>query len=75
MWFLLLSIFSKTLAIPIDNGVIGDPEIQCASDSIGLSTNTKNPFEGQIFVKASKLTLPTARLLYRVPNDLLAHMP
>ncbi|KAJ1374739.1 separase/separin [Parelaphostrongylus tenuis] len=38
-------------AIPIDNGVEGDPEIECGPSSITINFNTRNPFEGHVYVK------------------------
>ncbi|CAJ0606677.1 unnamed protein product [Cylicocyclus nassatus] len=39
------------MAVEIDNGVIGEPEVQCGSDSISLLFNSRNPFTGKVFVK------------------------
>ncbi|ETN74246.1 hypothetical protein NECAME_04111 [Necator americanus] len=39
------------LTVEIDNGVIGEPEVQCGSDSISLLFNSRNPFTGKVFVK------------------------
>lgn len=38
-------------AIPIDNGVDGDPEIECAADSITVNFNVRNDFQGHVYVK------------------------
>lgn len=38
-------------AIPVDNGVEGEPEIECGPTSITVNFNTRNPFEGHIYVK------------------------
>ncbi|CAJ0948104.1 unnamed protein product, partial [Mesorhabditis belari] len=38
-------------SIPIDNGVEGEPEIECGPTSINVNFNTRNPFEGHIYVK------------------------
>ena len=38
-------------AIPVDNGVEGDPEIFCGPTSIQVNFNTANTFEGHVFVK------------------------
>lgn len=46
----LAALFYRTLAIPIDNGVEGQPEIECGADSITVSFNTRNPFEGKLGV-------------------------
>ncbi|VDM92572.1 unnamed protein product [Onchocerca ochengi] len=49
---LLISLFiNRISAIPIDNDVEGDPEIECGSASIIVNFNTRNPFEGHIYVK------------------------
>lgn len=39
------------VAIPVDNGVEGDPEIECGADAVNINFNTRNPFEGHVFVK------------------------
>jgi hypothetical protein len=38
-------------AVPIDNGVEGDPEIECGPTSITINFNTQNTFEGHVYVK------------------------
>ncbi|ETN68656.1 zona pellucida-like domain protein [Necator americanus] len=38
-------------AIPVDNGVEGEPEIECGSSTITVNFNTRNPFEGHVYVK------------------------
>ncbi|CAJ0584198.1 unnamed protein product, partial [Mesorhabditis spiculigera] len=48
VWSLCLA---TVAAIPIDNGVEGDPEIECGPTSITVNFNTRNPFEGHIYVK------------------------
>lgn len=35
----------------IDNGVVNDPVIECAADSINVNFVTKNEFEGKIYIK------------------------
>uniref|UniRef100_A0A914C3M0 ZP domain-containing protein n=1 Tax=Acrobeloides nanus TaxID=290746 RepID=A0A914C3M0_9BILA len=45
----LITPFCK--AIPIDNGVEGEPEIECGPTSITVNFNTRNPFEGNVYVK------------------------
>lgn len=49
--FSLLSyiIIAVIHAIPIDNGVEGDPEIECGSTDITVNFNTRNTFEGNFF--------------------------
>ncbi|CAJ0932395.1 unnamed protein product, partial [Mesorhabditis belari] len=49
---LLLAVFSEQiLAIPIDNGVEGDPEIECGPTSVLVNFNTRNVFDGHVYVK------------------------
>uniref|UniRef100_A0A0N5ARK5 ZP domain-containing protein n=1 Tax=Syphacia muris TaxID=451379 RepID=A0A0N5ARK5_9BILA len=38
-------------SIPIDNGVEGDPEIECGPTSITVNFNTQKAFEGHVYVK------------------------
>ncbi|CAJ0605512.1 unnamed protein product [Cylicocyclus nassatus] len=38
-------------AIPVDNGVEGEPEIECGPTSITVNFNTRNAFEGHVYVK------------------------
>jgi len=38
-------------AIPVDNGVEGEPEIECGPTSVTVNFNTRNPFEGHVYVK------------------------
>uniref|UniRef100_A0A914RZS3 ZP domain-containing protein n=1 Tax=Parascaris equorum TaxID=6256 RepID=A0A914RZS3_PAREQ len=42
---------SFTVAIPVDNGVEGEPEIECGPTSITVNFNTRNQFEGHVYVK------------------------
>ncbi|VDD97674.1 unnamed protein product [Enterobius vermicularis] len=49
--FGLLALLAVTNAIPVDNGVEGDPEIECGPTSITVNFNTRNPFEGHVYVK------------------------
>lgn len=52
MWSLLLiALLPLVTAIPIDNGVEGDPEIECGSSSITVNFNVRNNFEGHVYVK------------------------
>ncbi|KAK6747820.1 hypothetical protein RB195_000795 [Necator americanus] len=46
----------RSVAIPIDNGVDGDPEIECGASSIAVNLNTRNIFEGHVYVKPKFLT-------------------
>ncbi|PAV57292.1 hypothetical protein WR25_25669 [Diploscapter pachys] len=38
-------------AIPVDNNVEGEPEVECGPTSITVNFNTRNPFEGHVYVK------------------------
>lgn len=38
-------------SIPIDNGVEGDPEIECGASGITVNFNVRNNFEGHVYVK------------------------
>ncbi|KAK6104992.1 Zona pellucida-like domain family protein [Brugia pahangi] len=49
--FLSYMIISSINAIPIDNGVEGEPEIECGPTSITVNFNTRNPFEGHVYAK------------------------
>nr|AAB66646.1 CUT-1-like cuticlin protein precursor [Ascaris lumbricoides] len=46
-----LALFGLAAAIPVDNGVEGEPEIECGPTSITVNFNTRNPFEGHAYVK------------------------
>jgi hypothetical protein len=48
-----LALVGYVAAIPVDNGVEGDPEIACGPTSIGINFITRNPFEGHVYVKGS----------------------
>jgi hypothetical protein len=48
---LLLCALSYVRTIPVDNGVEGDPEIECGPTSITINFNTQNNFEGHVYVK------------------------
>lgn len=48
---LFFALWAAALAIPIDNGVEGDPEIECGPTSITISFNVRNNFEGHVYVK------------------------
>lgn len=45
------ALFAFTTTTPVDNGVEGEPEIECGSKSITVNFNTRNPFEGHVYVK------------------------
>lgn len=47
----VLAFISTTGAIPVDNGVEGEPEIECGPTSITINFNTRNPFDGHVYVK------------------------
>lgn len=44
-------LWNSASAIPIPNGLVGDPEVECGEDSIIVVWNTEQNFEGKIFVK------------------------
>lgn len=46
-----LGLIALAAAIPVDNGVEGDPEIECGPTSITVNFNTRNSFEGHVYVK------------------------
>ncbi|KAH7727358.1 CBN-CUT-3 protein [Aphelenchoides avenae] len=48
---LLAASIATVSAIPVDNGVEGEPEIECGPTSITVNFNTRNPFEGHVYVK------------------------
>ncbi|KAL3103989.1 hypothetical protein niasHT_020682 [Heterodera trifolii] len=48
---LIISSTSLVSAIPVDNGVEGEPEIECGPTSVTINFNTRNPFEGHVYVK------------------------
>ncbi len=43
--------FALVNSTPVDNGVEGEPEIECGPTSVIISFNTKNPFDGHVYVK------------------------
>ncbi|KRZ09959.1 Cuticlin-1, partial [Trichinella zimbabwensis] len=43
--------FTTIHGVIIDNLIIGEPEIECGTDSMLVSLNTKEPFEGHVYVK------------------------
>ncbi len=54
MMFRLLAglvLIGMVSAVPVDNGVEGNPEIECGSSSIVINFNTRNAFEGNVYVK------------------------
>ncbi|GMR36503.1 hypothetical protein PMAYCL1PPCAC_06698, partial [Pristionchus mayeri] len=55
--FLLLCFVSSLIADIIDeNGVIGDPEIECGPSSIIVNWRLRRPFDGVVFVKGRRST-------------------
>ncbi|KAH7727524.1 CRE-CUTL-10 protein [Aphelenchoides avenae] len=48
---LLLFVCSRTDASILDNGVVGDPQVDCMEDRVRLTFHTARPFTGRIFVK------------------------
>jgi hypothetical protein len=44
-------LIGSAVAIPIENGVEGDPEIECGPTSLTINWNTQAAFEGHVFVK------------------------
>ncbi|PIO54520.1 hypothetical protein TELCIR_24116, partial [Teladorsagia circumcincta] len=44
-------LFLTAHSIPVDNGVEGEPEIECGSTAITVNFNTRNTFEGHVYVK------------------------
>uniref|UniRef100_A0A915Q4C4 ZP domain-containing protein n=1 Tax=Setaria digitata TaxID=48799 RepID=A0A915Q4C4_9BILA len=53
LFHLLSALFylSCVSAIPIDNGVEGEPEIECGATALTVNFNTRNKFEGHVYVK------------------------
>ncbi len=39
------------MGVPVDNGVEDGPEVECGPTSVIVSVNTRNNFEGHVFVK------------------------
>lgn len=48
---LVLNIVIPVELVPVDNSVVGQPEIECGTDSILVSFNTANQFAGHVYVK------------------------
>uniref|UniRef100_A0A1I8EU21 ZP domain-containing protein n=2 Tax=Wuchereria bancrofti TaxID=6293 RepID=A0A1I8EU21_WUCBA len=48
---LILVLADRINAIPIDNAVEGEPEIECGPASVTVNFNTRNLFEGHVYVK------------------------
>lgn len=49
----IVAVLGLCAAVPIENGVEGDPEIECGPTSITINFNTQNEFEGTVYVKVS----------------------
>uniref|UniRef100_A0A914UIN8 ZP domain-containing protein n=1 Tax=Plectus sambesii TaxID=2011161 RepID=A0A914UIN8_9BILA len=50
--YVIFALFVETaFAIPIDNGVEGEPEIECGPASIAVAFVTQNAFHGHVYVK------------------------
>ena len=47
----LLLLLPLVGAIPVDNGVEGEPEIECGPTAITVNFNTRNVFQGHVYVK------------------------
>ncbi len=50
----------RTLAVPVDNGVLGEPEIECGSHDVTVNFNTINDFEGHVYVKVRNYFFETS---------------
>jgi len=48
--FLLVYIISSISAIPIPNGIVGEPEVECGEDTIEVVFLTEDLFNGRVFV-------------------------
>ncbi|VDK44366.1 unnamed protein product [Anisakis simplex] len=46
-----LYLFRYALSIPIDNGIEGGPEVECGATSLEINFNTRNTFDGHVYVK------------------------
>ncbi|KAK6043830.1 zona pellucida-like domain protein [Cooperia oncophora] len=51
IFFVCMAMLGVVRAIPVDNGVEGEPEIECGPSSITVNFNTRNAFEGHVYVK------------------------
>lgn len=50
-WLFALFHLNCISAIPIDNGVEGEPEIECGATTLTINFNTRNTFDGHVYVK------------------------
>ncbi|CAD5211992.1 unnamed protein product [Bursaphelenchus xylophilus] len=41
----------QVVAIPVDNGVVGEPVVECGPHAIEVTFQTQNPFHGRLYVK------------------------
>jgi hypothetical protein len=48
---IIVAVIGYVRSIPVDNGVEGEPEIECGPTSITINFNTQNNFEGHVYVK------------------------
>ncbi|KAK0422839.1 hypothetical protein QR680_007817 [Steinernema hermaphroditum] len=48
---LVLALTAKVFCFQIENGVIGQPEVECGVDSIGVQIITERPFGGRLYVQ------------------------
>uniref|UniRef100_A0A915BSE3 ZP domain-containing protein n=1 Tax=Parascaris univalens TaxID=6257 RepID=A0A915BSE3_PARUN len=47
----VLLCFPLAFTISVDNDVVGEPQIECAPDAIGITFKTRRTFDGRLFVK------------------------
>ncbi|WKY16329.1 hypothetical protein Q1695_001196 [Nippostrongylus brasiliensis] len=69
--FLTAVIFSLTLTslAQQDNGIVGDPIVDCADSFFEVRFETRNPFRGLVFVQ-DRLDDPRCRSAPAAPNGL-----
>uniref|UniRef100_A0A914D127 ZP domain-containing protein n=1 Tax=Acrobeloides nanus TaxID=290746 RepID=A0A914D127_9BILA len=48
---IFVAIIVETIAIPIDNQLIGEPTVRCESDALSIDLQTMKQFNGRVFVK------------------------
>ncbi|GMR60587.1 hypothetical protein PMAYCL1PPCAC_30782 [Pristionchus mayeri] len=46
-----LALLPLVCSIPVDNEVVGEPEIECGPTSITINANVRNEFTGHVYVK------------------------
>jgi hypothetical protein len=49
--FVAVSLTGLIQATPIDNGLTGEPEIECGATAVTITFNTQKAFGGHVFVK------------------------